>query len=149
MEFSGIRAIVTGGASGLGAATVRMLAEAGAKVAIFDLNDDLGVALAAEIGGSYVRVNVADDAGVAAAIASAEAAHGMIADDPGQWRCQAGCGGAGEVDEAAFGHASNRRRQTVIGGFAYEGVKTRSIHGHASHFRFARSDPPWPLCREA
>ena len=52
-EINGIAAIVTGGASGLGAATARMLAEAGAKVAIFDMNEAGGMAQAEEIGGTF------------------------------------------------------------------------------------------------
>ena len=77
MKLSGISAIVTGGASGLGGATASLLAERGAKVAIFDLNEADGQAHAAQIGGIFVRVNVADEDNVAAAIAEAEAAHGI------------------------------------------------------------------------
>ncbi|HEX7873677.1 MAG TPA: SDR family NAD(P)-dependent oxidoreductase [Sphingobium sp.] len=76
MEIKGVAAIVTGGASGLGNATAKKLAEQGAKVAIFDLNEELGEAKAKEIGGLFVKVNVADDASVAEGIAAAEAAHG-------------------------------------------------------------------------
>jgi NAD(P)-dependent dehydrogenase (short-subunit alcohol dehydrogenase family) len=56
--------IITGGASGLGAATARMLAQAGAKIAIADLNDAAGAGIAEEIGGIFVHCNVAsaDDA---------------------------------------------------------------------------------------
>ncbi len=71
-----IAAIVTGGASGLGGATARMLSDAGAKVAIFDLNEDAGNAHAAAIGGAFFKVNVADDQSVADGIAAAAAAHG-------------------------------------------------------------------------
>ncbi len=77
MELNGIAAIVTGGASGLGNETAKMLAANGAKVTIFDLNAEVGVAAAAEIGGHFVSVNVADDASVAAGIAEAEAKHGI------------------------------------------------------------------------
>lgn len=76
MDINGVSAIVTGGASGLGAATARLLARHGAKVAIFDMNADLGAAVAAETGGAFFAVNVADEESVAAAIAAAEAAHG-------------------------------------------------------------------------
>ncbi|MET0366504.1 MAG: SDR family NAD(P)-dependent oxidoreductase [Sphingobium sp.] len=76
MDINGVAAIVTGGASGLGNATAKKLAEQGAKVAIFDLNEELGEAKAKEIGGLFVKVNVADDASVAEGIAAAEAAHG-------------------------------------------------------------------------
>ena len=55
---STISAVVTGGASGLGAATARALAATGVKVAIFDLNEEKGEAVAAEIGGVFCKVNV-------------------------------------------------------------------------------------------
>jgi NAD(P)-dependent dehydrogenase (short-subunit alcohol dehydrogenase family) len=76
MEIDKVSAIVTGGASGLGAATARLLAKQGAKVAIFDMNADLGAAVAAETGGAFFAANVADEENIAAAIAAAEAAHG-------------------------------------------------------------------------
>ncbi len=72
-----IAAIVTGGASGLGEATARALAAEGVKVTIFDLNADLGNALAKEIGGQFVSVNVSDEASVTAGIAEAEKGHGI------------------------------------------------------------------------
>jgi NAD(P)-dependent dehydrogenase (short-subunit alcohol dehydrogenase family) len=77
VNLQGIGAIVTGGASGLGGATAKMLAEGGAKVAIFDLNEDTGKAHAAAIGASFFKVNVADEADVARAIAEAEAKNGV------------------------------------------------------------------------
>ncbi|HSX76932.1 MAG TPA: 3-hydroxyacyl-CoA dehydrogenase [Shinella sp.] len=77
MDIKGIAAIVTGGASGLGNATAKMLAANGAKVTIFDLNDEAGEAAAKEIGGIFVKVNVADDASVTAGLDAAEAAHGV------------------------------------------------------------------------
>ncbi|MCG2839521.1 SDR family NAD(P)-dependent oxidoreductase [Sandaracinobacter sp. RS1-74] len=76
MMIAGQAAIVTGGASGLGHATARMLAEAGARVTILDMNAEAGQAAAAEIGASFVAANVADDASVAAALDAAEATHG-------------------------------------------------------------------------
>jgi NAD(P)-dependent dehydrogenase (short-subunit alcohol dehydrogenase family) len=77
MRIEGIAAVVTGGASGLGSATAKMLTDADAKVTIFDLNEDAGRAKAAEIGGHFVSVNVADDASVAAGLAAAQEAHGV------------------------------------------------------------------------
>ncbi|HKY81245.1 MAG TPA: SDR family NAD(P)-dependent oxidoreductase [Sphingobium sp.] len=77
MNIEGLAAIVTGGASGLGKATAKMLAESGAKVAILDLNEETGRAAAAELGGIYASVNVADDASVNAALDAAEQAHGV------------------------------------------------------------------------
>ena len=61
MEIDGVAAVVAGGASGLGAATSRELAHAGAKVAIFDLNRDLGTRLASELNGVFVHCDVADE----------------------------------------------------------------------------------------
>ena len=68
MNVKGQAAIVTGGASGLGGATATALAAAGAKVAIFDLQDELGAAKAKEIGGLYVKTNVADAANTEASV---------------------------------------------------------------------------------
>ena len=76
MDIDGVGAIVTGGASGLGAATAEMLARGGAKVTIFDMNADAGAAKAAEIGGHFIRVDVADEAGVTAGLTEAEEKHG-------------------------------------------------------------------------
>lgn len=76
MNIDGIAAIVTGGASGLGGGTAKRLAAQGAKVTIFDLNADLGTALAQEVGGHFVRVDVTDEQAVAGAIAEAEGING-------------------------------------------------------------------------
>lgn len=76
MNLNQQAAIVTGGASGLGAATARHLAQAGAKVAIFDLNLDLAQQVAAEINGVAIQCNVADASSAEAAVAQAQAAHG-------------------------------------------------------------------------
>ena len=70
-------AIVTGGASGLGEASARMLAAQGARVAIFDLQAERGQAVAAEIGGVFCEANVTDEASVDAALEKARAAHGV------------------------------------------------------------------------
>jgi len=77
MDLNGIAAIVTGGASGLGGETARLLAANGAKVTIFDLNAEIGAETAAGIGGHYVPVDVSDDASVAAGLAEAEQKHGV------------------------------------------------------------------------
>ena len=76
MKIEGQAAIVTGGASGLGGATADRLAGAGAKVAIFDLNEDRGRAKADAIGGTFLKVDVTNEADVEAAIAEAEGLHG-------------------------------------------------------------------------
>ncbi|WP_210496537.1 SDR family NAD(P)-dependent oxidoreductase [Microvirga antarctica] len=70
-------AIVTGGASGLGAATARMLAADGVRVAIFDMNAQSGESVAREIGGIFCQADVTDEASVDAALAKARAAHGI------------------------------------------------------------------------
>jgi NAD(P)-dependent dehydrogenase (short-subunit alcohol dehydrogenase family) len=74
---SSIAAVVTGGASGLGAATARALAAKGVKVALFDLNAERGETMAAEIGGTFCEVNVTSDESVDAGFAKARAAHGQ------------------------------------------------------------------------
>ncbi|QDC37854.1 SDR family NAD(P)-dependent oxidoreductase [Sphingobium fuliginis] len=77
MNIDGVAAIVTGGASGLGAGTALRLARLGARVTIFDLNSKLGSAQAAELGGHFLAVDVTDEVAVHAAIAEAEARHGV------------------------------------------------------------------------
>ena len=78
MKIDGtIAAVVTGGASGLGEASARALAAKGARVALFDLNAERGEALAAEIGGTFCHVDVADEASLDAGFAAARAAHGQ------------------------------------------------------------------------
>ena len=76
MQIKGLAAIVTGGASGLGAATARTLAAQGAKVTLFDLNAEDGEAVAKDIGGQFCKVNVTDEASVNAGLDAGEAAHG-------------------------------------------------------------------------
>ena len=77
MDLKGIAAIVTGGGSGLGAASAAKLASEGAQVTIFDLNEETGRAQAAKIGAQFSKVNVSDPASVRDAIAAAERAHGI------------------------------------------------------------------------
>lgn len=74
---SSIAAIVTGGASGLGEASARALAAKGAKVALFDLNEERARRVAAEIGGIACTVDVSDEASVDAGFAAAREAHGQ------------------------------------------------------------------------
>jgi NAD(P)-dependent dehydrogenase (short-subunit alcohol dehydrogenase family) len=76
MEIKGQAAIVTGGASGLGAATARALAAAGARVAIFDVSAQAAAAVAAEIKGIAVVCDVGDAVAAEAAVAEAAAVHG-------------------------------------------------------------------------
>ena len=80
MDISGSSFIVTGGASGLGEATVERLIADGARVAIFDLNTERGEALAEKHQGSalFCKVNVADEASAMAGVAAAKEAFGAI-----------------------------------------------------------------------
>ena len=91
---STISAVVTGGASGLGAATARALAAKGVKVAIFDLQEGKGTEVANEIGGIFCEVNVTSDDSVDAGFAKARAAHG-------QERILVNCAGIGNAIKTA------------------------------------------------
>ncbi len=68
MELNGTSAVVSGGASGLGEATVRVLAKAGATVVVADLNENRGQRVADEVGGQFARTDVSDEASVAEAV---------------------------------------------------------------------------------
>jgi NAD(P)-dependent dehydrogenase (short-subunit alcohol dehydrogenase family) len=91
---SSVVAVVTGGASGLGAATSRALAAHGVKVAIFDFNEEKGEAIAKEIGGVFCKVDVTSDKEVDAGFAKARAAHG-------QERILVNCAGTGNAAKTA------------------------------------------------
>lgn len=91
---SNISAVVTGAASGLGEATARALAAKGVKVAIFDLQEEKGEAVAKDIGGVFCEVNVTDDASVDAGFEKARAAHG-------QERILVNCAGTGNAIKTA------------------------------------------------
>jgi NAD(P)-dependent dehydrogenase (short-subunit alcohol dehydrogenase family) len=91
---SSISAVVTGGASGLGEATVRALAAHGVKVAIFDMNEAKGEAVAKDVGGVFCKVNVTSDAEVDAGFAKARAAIG-------QERILVNCAGTGNAAKTA------------------------------------------------
>lgn len=85
---SSVSAIVTGGASGLGAATVKALRDLGVKVAIFDLNPETGARKAEELGALFCEVNVMSEESVDAGFVKARAAHG-------QERILVNCAGGG------------------------------------------------------
>ena len=89
-----VAAVVTGAASGLGEATARALAAKGVKVAIFDLQEDKGEAVAKAIGGTFCKVDVTDDASVAAGFEKARAVHG-------QERVLVCCAGTGNAIKTA------------------------------------------------
>jgi NAD(P)-dependent dehydrogenase (short-subunit alcohol dehydrogenase family) len=89
-----ISAVVTGGASGLGKATATALAAKGAKVAIFDMNEETGNAVASEIGGVFCKVDVTNEEAVDAGFAKAREAHG-------QERVLVNCAGIGNAIKTA------------------------------------------------
>ncbi len=74
---SDVAAMITGGASGLGAATARALADKGVRVAILDLNEAQGGKLAKELGGVFAKCDVTNEVSVDAALTLARAAHGQ------------------------------------------------------------------------
>jgi NAD(P)-dependent dehydrogenase (short-subunit alcohol dehydrogenase family) len=91
---SSISAVVTGGASGLGEATARLLASHGVKVAIFDMNEAKGEAVAKELGGVFCKVNVTSEEDVDAGFAKSRAAIG-------QERILVNCAGTGNAIKTA------------------------------------------------
>lgn len=108
---STIAAVVTGGASGLGAATARRLASHGVKVALFDLNATQGEALAREIGGVFCQVDVTSEEQVDAAFAKARAAHG-------QERILVNCAGTGNgIKTASRDKATGEIRHFPLANF--------------------------------
>jgi NAD(P)-dependent dehydrogenase (short-subunit alcohol dehydrogenase family) len=117
MNVEGVGALVAGGASGLGAATARALAEAGAKVTIADLNAEKGEALATELGAGFVLADVTDPEAVGAAIErAAEPERGL--------RVSVCCAGIGWAERVAhkggphnFEYFSNVVRVNLIGTF--------------------------------
>lgn len=93
MDIKGVSALITGGASGLGAATARALTAAGARCALLDVNRDLVEKTAAEIGGIGLVCDVASVESAEAAIAAAEAKHGVA-------RVLVNCAGVGTPGRA-------------------------------------------------
>jgi NAD(P)-dependent dehydrogenase (short-subunit alcohol dehydrogenase family) len=89
LDVQGASAVVTGGASGLGAATARLLAQKGAKVVVVDLNEEQGNAMATELGGKFAKADVADEGQVQAAV---DAASSM-----GPLRVLVNCAGIGHA----------------------------------------------------
>lgn len=91
---STMSAVITGGASGLGLATARALAAQGVRVAVFDVNEEAGQAVAASDGFTFCKVDVTDDASVDAGFAKARAAQG-------QERILVNCAGIGPAAKTA------------------------------------------------
>jgi NAD(P)-dependent dehydrogenase (short-subunit alcohol dehydrogenase family) len=94
MDISGSGALVVGGASGLGEATARRLAEAGAVVTIADVNADKGQAIADELGATFAQVDVREEAQVQAAVEQAASADGGL-------RIAITCAGTGWAQKVA------------------------------------------------
>lgn len=94
MKLLGNSAVVTGGASGLGEATARALADEGVKIAIFDLNRERGEAVSAAVAGVFCQVDITDDASVEAGFAKARQANG-------QERILVNCAGRGNAFKTA------------------------------------------------
>ena len=108
---STISAVITGGASGLGAATARRLANHGVRVCLFDLNEAAGEALATELGGIFCRVDVTSEEQVDAGFAKARAVHG-------QERVLVNCAGTGNaIKTASRDKASGEIRHYPLASF--------------------------------
>jgi 3-hydroxyacyl-CoA dehydrogenase/3-hydroxy-2-methylbutyryl-CoA dehydrogenase len=109
MKLDGTGALVAGGASGLGAATARLLAENGARVAIADLDGDKAEALAVELGGVGFKADVTNEAEVQAAVDGAVEAFGSI-------RFTVSCAGIGWAERTVGknGPAQLQPFETVI-----------------------------------
>lgn len=112
MEISNISAVVTGGASGLGESVARSFRAAGAKVALFDLNEEKGEALAKEIGAVFCKVDVTSDASVDSGFEKARAANG-------QERIMVNCAGTGN----AFKTAGRNKKTGEINHFPIDAFK--------------------------
>ena len=110
VDWTGNAALVTGGASGLGAATAMRLAKAGLKVTILDLNGDLGRQQAESIKGHYTQVDVTDPESVSAGIADVQAHHG-----PARILVNcAGIGGAAKTVSRGEAHDPDMFRRTIM-----------------------------------
>ena len=126
MDLNGISAIVTGGASGLGGATARAMAAAGARVAILDVNRDAAETAAREIGGLAVACDVADAEEGERAMAAARAAHGTA-------RVLVNCAGIGTA-----GRIVGRDGPLSLG--AYERVIRVNLIGTFNMLRLAAAE---------
>ena len=126
MNLSGISAIVTGGASGLGGATARALAAEGARVTILDINRDATEEAARAIGGLAVACDVADAEAGERAFATARAAHGPV-------RVLVNCAGIGTA-----GRIVGRDGPLALG--AYERVIRVNLIGTFNMLRLAAAE---------
>ena len=119
---SSLAAVVTGGASGLGLATVKALRAAGAKVAIFDLNPETGEKAAAETGAIFCRCDVLSDESVDEAFAKARAAQG-------QERALVCCAGGGNAIRDCASRQDDRRDQDI----SFRQVRMGAAAEHGRH----------------
>jgi NAD(P)-dependent dehydrogenase (short-subunit alcohol dehydrogenase family) len=105
LQLDGIGALLAGGASGLGEATARALAARGVRVAIADLNEERGAALAAELGATFTKADVTDEAQVQAAV-----------DAAGDLRLAVSCAGIGWAERTVGkeGPAALQPFETVV-----------------------------------
>ena len=105
MQLDGIGALVAGGASGLGEATARALAARGARVTVTDLNEVGGTALAGELGATFVKADVTDEAELGAAVERA-----------GELRLAVACAGIGWLERTVTkeGPAQLQQFETVV-----------------------------------
>lgn len=135
---SSIAAVVTGGASGLGRASVIALAQAGAKIAIFDINDEAGHTLAQQVGGVYCNVNILDEQSVETGFAKAREAHG-------QERIVVHCAvvaGGGKTVSFDKKTGTFKRMPTETVGMSAEGIFTASYRvASIAALGMANSDP--------
>jgi len=134
MDINGTAAIVTGGASGLGAATTRALSAAGAAVTILDLQEEAGERLARELGGGtkFVRTDVTDGAAVEEAVAIA------AADAP--LRVAVNCAGIGDAQRTLGRDGSPADLERFRRVLEVNLVGTFNVIRHAAAV-MARTDP--------
>lgn len=102
MEIKDQSAVVTGGGSGLGEATARALASAGAKVAIFDIDENKGKAVASQISGVFAKVDVSNAESIQSGLEVARSAHG-------QERIMVNCAGIAWAEKTASRSKSDGR----------------------------------------
>ena len=84
MQLQDVAVLITGGGSGLGAATARAMAAKGAKIGVIDQNKENAEKVAAEVKGVALHADVTDEEAIKAAIAKAEAAHGIARETWGE-----------------------------------------------------------------
>jgi NAD(P)-dependent dehydrogenase (short-subunit alcohol dehydrogenase family) len=126
MQMEGAVALVTGGASGLGEATARLLAARGAVVVVADRDSDRGPAVAATVGGTFVAADVGDEVSVQAAVAAAA--------EVGPLRAVISCAGIGWADRVL------RPDGTVHPAAGFEKVLRVNLLGTFNVLRFAASE---------